>query len=183
MAVSSVHRAPSLPPARPWPNKQQRTRAHAWERDSTSHPGAGGGLDARQGLAAWPYTLQAAGTERAFTTPAMPSIAWEVSGTEGLRIDLVNFQGACGAQWTGSTATGTRWMASCGHEYVRHSAHAVPRDLHVFLHRDAAFLQRGIGLRHQSYSRSVRVPAAQLRLKTSWTPRDAIASSGNHAAF
>ena len=52
-------------------------------------------MDARRGLAAWPYTLQAAGTERAFTTPAMPSIAWEVSGTEAHLVSEMNAGHAC----------------------------------------------------------------------------------------
>jgi hypothetical protein len=29
-------------------------------------------------------------------------IAWEATGTDGLKVDLVNFEGACGAQWSGS---------------------------------------------------------------------------------
>lgn len=30
--------------------------------------------------------------------------AWEIVGTDSLRIDLYNFEGACGAQWTGRAA-------------------------------------------------------------------------------
>jgi hypothetical protein len=30
-------------------------------------------------------------------------IAWEATGTDGLKVDLVNFEGACGAQWSGSS--------------------------------------------------------------------------------
>jgi hypothetical protein len=31
-------------------------------------------------------------------------IVWEATGTDGLKIDLVNFEGACGAQWRGSVS-------------------------------------------------------------------------------
>ncbi len=31
-------------------------------------------------------------------------VAWERAGTDGLKIDLVNFEGACGAQWRGSAS-------------------------------------------------------------------------------
>jgi hypothetical protein len=37
-------------------------------------------------------------------TAGLQCIAWEAVGTDKLKIDLYNFEGACGAQWTGKAA-------------------------------------------------------------------------------
>lgn len=40
-------------------------------------------------------------------TAGLKCIAWEILGDNRTKIDLYNFEGACGAQWSGQAATGT----------------------------------------------------------------------------